>query len=181
MKITNLNGIDKAAVLFSVFGENLSLSLFNSFPEDQLIKIRIRAKELEPIPVKIKKDVLEEYYFKLMADKYRNEKNQSNNLFEFLENLNEEQLTYLLANEKPRVIALALEQISEEKKLNVLNKFESVKKNQVILEIGNLEEIPLEAVVEVAKDIKKKSAFVPFNLGINFSIILQLIFAKIIL
>ncbi|MBC8214002.1 MAG: hypothetical protein ISR90_06050 [Candidatus Marinimicrobia bacterium] len=161
MKTTNLKGIDKAAILFSVLGENLSLSLFKSFSEDQLIKIRIRSKELEPIPSKVKKDVLEEYYFKLMSDKYRNEADTSENLFSFLENLTEEQLSYLLSNEKPRVIALALEQIDETKKLNILNKFDAEKKNRIILEIGNLGDIPLEAVVEVAKDIKKKTAFLP--------------------
>ena len=52
------SGFDKAAVLLQVLGEPLALTLFNSIPESDLLKLRVRAKELSNIPMSIKKAIL---------------------------------------------------------------------------------------------------------------------------
>ena len=43
----NLTGLDKAAVLFQVFGESLALTMFHELPESELLKIRVRSRELK--------------------------------------------------------------------------------------------------------------------------------------
>ena len=53
--INNLSGLDKAGLLFQMLGESLALTLFNDMTESDLLKIRIRSKELKNIPVSIKK------------------------------------------------------------------------------------------------------------------------------
>ena len=82
-------------------------------------------------------------------------------MFIFLEALDDEQLFVLLSPEKPRVIALALEQIDLEKKMTFLSKIDSEKQNKIVLQTGDLKDIPLEAVIYTAKDLKKKAAFLP--------------------
>ena len=67
----SLSGLDKAAIIFQVYGESLALSFFTDIPESAIIKIRVRAKELHHIPPDLKKTVLEEFYFKMMTDKYQ--------------------------------------------------------------------------------------------------------------
>ena len=57
------------------------------------------------------------------------------------------------------MIALALEQVELDKKMNFLNKIDSEKQNKIVLQTGALNDIPLEAVIFTAKDLKKKSAF----------------------
>jgi len=110
--INNLSGLDKAGLLFQMLGESLALTLFNDMTESDLLKIRIRSKELKNIPVSIKKEVLEEFYFKLLSNQNKNPEKESNDaLFEFLNKLNNEQFFYLLANESSRVIALAVDQV----------------------------------------------------------------------
>ena len=37
--INNLNGLDKAAILFQIFGESLALTMFQEIPESELLKI----------------------------------------------------------------------------------------------------------------------------------------------
>ena len=108
----NLSGLDKAAIIFQVYGESLALSFFTDLPESSIIQIRIRSKELNGIPSELKKTVLEEFYFKMMTDKYQSSQPSSVKLFEFLDNLNEEQLYYLLKTEKETVMALAIDQVS---------------------------------------------------------------------
>lgn len=153
-------GFDKAAILLQVLGEPLALTLFNSIPESDLLKLRVRAKELVNTPMLIKKAILDEYYFKIMSDRYR-DKNEDNDVFRFIKNLNDEQLYYLLSKEEIAVMALALEQISPERQMVFLNKLDPETKNKVVIKIGKLTEIPLEAVVEIANSLEQKAAFIP--------------------
>ena len=54
--INNLSGLDKAGLLFQMLGESLALTLFNNMSESDLLKIRIRSKELKNISVSVKKN-----------------------------------------------------------------------------------------------------------------------------
>ena len=157
----NLSGLDKAAIIFQVYGESLALSFFTDLPESSIIQIRIRSKELKRIPSELKKTVLEEFYFKMMTDKYQSSKPSSVKLFEFLDDLNEEQLYYLLKTEKETVMALAIDQVSPSIRNSFLNQLAPDVKNNVIRELGSLKSIPLEMVVNIAKELEKKASFLP--------------------
>ena len=157
----NLTGLDKAAILFQVFGESLALTMFHDLPESELLKIRVRSRELKNTSIDMKQNILEEYYFKMMSQKYHNLSNRENKLFNFLISLNDEQVFYLINTEPPKVIALAVDQLEEKRKMNIINRFSNDVKHSVIMELGNLNNIPLEGVVNVAQELKKKAAFIP--------------------
>ena len=157
----NLSGLDKAAIIFQVYGESLALSFFTDLPESSIIQIRIRSKELKGIPADLKKTVLEEFYFKMMTDKYQSNQPSSVKLFEFLDNLNEEQLYYLLKTERETVMALAIDQVTPDTRNAFLNQLSPEVKNNVIRELGSLKTIPLEMVVNIAKELEKKASFLP--------------------
>ena len=161
--MNNLSGLDKAGLLFQILGESLALTLFNDLSESDLLKIRIRSKELKHVSLSLKKDVLEEFYFKLLSNQNKiGAPDSTDNLFEFLTKLNNEQFFYLLANESSRVIALAVDQVNDSTKQDFFNRLEDpIQKNEIIMEIGNLNNIPLEAVVTIAKDLQQKVAFLP--------------------
>ena len=154
------SGFDKAAILLQILGEPLALTLFNSIAEPELLKLRVRSKELDNTPMDFKKAILDEYYFKIMSDRYRDKK-EDNDVFRFIKNLNDEQVYYLLSKEEIAVIALALEQLKPEKQMLFLNKLEPEKRNKIVIKIGSLDDIPLEAVVQIAKDLEQKAAFIP--------------------
>ena len=139
--INNLSGLDKAGLLFQILGESLALTLFNDLSESDLLKIRIRSKELKNIPIALKKEIVEEFYFKLLSSQNKKEdKDVSEALFEFLNKLNNEQFFYLLANESNRVIALSVDQVSDAKKQDFFNRLQDpIQKNEIIMEIGNCE------------------------------------------
>ena len=158
--IDDLNGFDKAAILYQVLGDSLSLTLFKNLSETEKLQLKVRSTELANTSFSIKKAVLEEYYFKLMSNKYQDHQ-ETDSPFDFLAKLDDEQLFYLLNTEKPRIIALAIEQLDEEKQFNFLSKLEADVKNKVIIELGGLTSIPLEAVLTSAKELEKKAAFIP--------------------
>ena len=162
MTVDELSGYDKAAIIFDILGDSLAVNMFNEIPESELLKLRVHARKLKnAVPTLIKKEILEDYYFKMLSNEnYRDQKGDGK-LFACLEKLNKEQLFALLSDEKPRVAALALDQVDEEIKMDFLNKLSPELKNKIILETGNLDDIPLEAVVNTALELEKKASFLP--------------------
>ena len=158
--IDSLPGLDKAAVLFQVLGESLALTMFHGISESDILKIRVRTKELKHVPFGVKQVILEEFYFKMMTQKYR-QVSKSKRLFSFLDDLNDEQIYYLISTESSRIIALALDQLAEDRKFKILNRFDSAAKHNIIIEFAELNDIPLEAVVNTAQELKKKTSFIP--------------------
>ena len=162
MDYNSLSGLDKAAILFQVLGEPLAVSFFSGISKEKLMKVRVRSNELSgQVPTIIKKQILEEYSFMLLQDRYRKSKPDAIKLFEFLDDLNEEEIFYLLSNEAPTRAALAIDQVDDKKRTNFINRLDARTKNDIILELGNLKEIPLEVVVNVAKELEKKSGSIP--------------------
>jgi flagellar motor switch protein FliG len=158
--LDDFKGFDKAAILLHIFGDSLAMTLFKTISESDMLKLRIRSRELQNIPPSLKKAVMEEYYFKMMSEKYR-DKEEADDLFGFLRRLNEEQLYCLLAKEEIRMTALALDQLPHESRMAILNKMDSVRKNKVVVQIGNLKDIPLEAVISMARELEEKVSFIP--------------------
>jgi len=162
MDYNSLSGIDKCAILFQVLGEPLAVSFFAGLPKAQLRAIRVRGAELAgQIPTAIKKRVLDDYNFNLLQDQYRKSKPDSIKLFEFLDELTAEEVFYLLSTEKPTIAALAIDQVNNDKRISFIEKLDAQTKNNIILELGNLNDIPLEMVVNIARDLEEKAAHIP--------------------
>ena len=158
--IDALPGLDKAAILFQVLGESLALTMFQGISESDILRIRVRSKELKNIPLNVKQAILEDFYFKLMTLKYRNV-NKDKKLFAFLDHLNDEQIYYLITTESSKVIALTLDQLLEERKIKILSRFSNQMKHEIIMQFADLSDIPLEGVVNIANELKKKISFLP--------------------
>ena len=157
-----LTGYDKVAIIFDILGDSLSINMFKDIPEAEFYKIRDHAKTLKnTVPTAVKKEVLEDYYFKMLSNEKYKDQTSSEKMFEFLEALDDEQLFALLSPEKSRVIALALEQIDNEKRMTFLAKIDVEKQNKIVLQTGDLKDIPLEAIIHTEKELKKKSTFLP--------------------
>ncbi len=162
MDYNSLSGIDKCAILFQILGEPLAVSFFTGVPKEKLREIRVRSAELAgKVPTIVRNQILDEYTFNLLQDRYRKSKPDSIKLFDFMDGLNSEEIFYLLSSEAPARAALAIDQVSDEKRADFINRLDARAKNDVILELGNLKEIPLEMVVNVAKELEKKAGSIP--------------------
>ena len=162
MTFDDLSGYDRAAIIFNILGDSLSVNIFSDIPESEFYELRKHAKKMSTtVSTTVKKQVLDDYYFKMLsADKYKEEP-LSENMFEFLGELNDDQLFILLSREKPRIIALALEQLDNEKRMSFLSKVDQNLQSQIVLLTGSISDIPIEAVMQVAKELKKKTSFLP--------------------
>ena len=157
-----LSGLHKVAILFSVVGEGLAISLVKGLSKTEIRKIRSTIREMKEVSFSVKKRVMEEFYFGFLSEQFQSGKEDGPiQPFEFLNELTDEQLVALLDKEDAPVVAMMLAQLSPEKKMLVLDKVDPREKGRILIELGSLDEIPLEGVVEVAKRLQEKSAFLP--------------------
>ena len=83
--LDELNGYDKAAIIFDILGDSLSINMFKDIPEAEFYKLRDHAKSLKnTVPTNVKKEVLEDYYFKMLSNEKYKDQPSSENMFEFL-------------------------------------------------------------------------------------------------
>ena len=159
-----LSGLQKVAVLFSVVGESLAMSLIKGLSKTEVRKIRSTLRSMGTVSFNVKKRVMEEFYFGFLSEQFDSEGSDDGSPiqpFDFLEDLNDEQLIALLDKEDPPVIAMILEQLESKKKMLILNKLDPALKGQVLIELGSLEDIPLEGIIEVGARLKEKSTYLP--------------------
>jgi len=157
-----LSGIQKVAILFSVVGESFAMSLVKGLSKTEIRKIRSTVREIGPVSFSVKKQVMEEFYFGFLSEQFQTEKNDGPlTPFNFLKELTDEQLVAVLDKEDPPVIAMMLAQLEPEKRMFVLDKVPATEKGKILIELGSLDDIPLEGIVEVARRLEEKSAFLP--------------------
>ena len=159
----SLSGLQKVAVLFSVVGEGLALSLVKGLSKTEVRKIRSTLQTMGPISFNVKKRVMEEFYFGFLGEDVGQNGTDGNAIhpFEFLKDLTDEQLFALVNKEDAPVIAMTLAQLEPEKRMEVVNKFDATLKGQVLVELGSLDDVPLEGVIEVGARLKEKSQYLP--------------------
>ena len=158
-----LSGLQKVAILFSVVGESLALSLVKGLSKTEIRKIRSTLQEMGPVSFIVKKRVMEEFYFGFLSEQVQDESKEEGPIqpFEFLTELQDEQLLALLNKEDPPVIAMVLAQLEPEKRMLILDRVDPKEKGQILIELGSLEDIPLEGIIEVAARLREKSTYLP--------------------
>ena len=156
-----LSGIQKVAVLFSVVGEGLAMSLIKGLSKTQIRKIRSTLRSMDTVSFSVKKRGMEEFYFGFLSEDVEDKTGKAIQPFECLHELTDEQLFALVDKEDPPVVAMTLAQLEPEKKMYILNKLDPTFKGEVLIELGSLEDVPLEGVIEVGARLKEKSTYLP--------------------
>ena len=143
-----LSGLHKVAILFTVLGESLAMSLIKGLSRTEIRKIRATISEMDSVSFTLKRRIMEEDEGPIKP-------------FEFLTEMTDEQLIALLANQDVPVVAIALAQLDAEKRMTILERMEPEEKGKTLIELGSLQDIPLEAIIEVAGKLKEKGSYLP--------------------
>ena len=158
-----LSGLHKVAILFSVLGESLAMSLIKGLTRTEVRKIRATIREMDSVSFTLKRRIMEEFYFGFLSEQFSEEGDGEEDEgpikpFEFLSQMTDEQLIALLANEDVPVIAIALAQLDSSKRMSILERMKPEEKGKVLIELGSLQDVPLEAIVEVAGKLQEKGS-----------------------
>ena len=160
-----LSGLHKVAILFTVLGESLAMSLIKGLSRTEIRKIRATISEMDNVSFTLKRRIMEEFYFGFLSEQFQEDGNEEDKgpikPFEFLTEMTDEQLIALLANQDVPVVAIALAQLDAEKRMTILERMEPEEKGKTLIELGSLQDIPLEAIIEVAGKLKEKGSYLP--------------------
>ena len=162
--VKRLSGLQKVAILFTILGEGLSITLLKELSKTDIRKVRSVARDLDSVSFGVKKRVIEEFYYSFVSEKFQAEEggeDEPKKPFEFLDELTDEQLISMVLPEDTKVKAIVMAQVSAEKRKNVLDRLDPEEKGRVLIEMGTLNEVPLGAIVSVASDLQEKSHFLP--------------------
>ena len=175
--VEELSGYDKAAIIYDILGGSVAVTIFKDLPESELYELRKHANKIKrDVSNSVKKEVLDDYYVKMLSVGKYQQVSLNINMFDFLDNLNDEQVYYLINTESAKIIALALDQFSEDRKFKVLSRFSNQMKHNIIIEFAELSEIPLEGVVNIANELKH-SKLLDESLSSLFQAIIKSLYA----
>ncbi len=161
MEVSSLSGLDKAGILFQVLGDGLSVTIFKELSDTQMRKVRVRAREVTAVPFRVKKAVLEEFYFGFLAEKFKDSSGEGKKPFAFMDKLSDEQVAYLVLGEPPRIAGMVLAQLEPERQMRIYELMDPEQRVEALMELGDNEGMNLEAVVSIASDLHEKSRFLP--------------------
>ena len=173
----NLKGEVKVAILFKVLGEDMALTMFKGkVSDDKLLRVKNRSKRIEYVAPALQRMIVEQYYNSLLTvDHAENKKKENdgeklsdkkreivyNQIFAFIGDLTSEQVFYLIGEEKPAVQALVIEQLDSSDRMDVLRRFDKKIRKAVMIEISEINNIPIDAIITLAAELKKKSKKLP--------------------
>jgi flagellar motor switch protein FliG len=162
--VKRLSGLQKVAILFTILGEGLAITLLKELSKTDIRKVRSVARDLDSVSFGVKKRVIEEFYYSFVSEKFQAEEggeDEPKKPFEFLDELTDEQLISMVLPEDTKVKAIVMAQVSAEKRKKVLDRLDPEEKGRALIEMGTLNEVPLGAIVSVASDLQEKSHFLP--------------------
>jgi Flagellar motor switch protein len=156
-----LSGLQKVAILFSVVGESLAMSLVKGLSKTEVRKIRSTVRSVGTVSFLVWGRVVGGFYFGFLAAQDETFGDGPIQPFGFLEILHDEPMFALLDRGEPPVIALILAQLGADKNMTVFHLLGPGFEGQVLIELGSLDDIPLEGIIEVGARLKEKSTFLP--------------------
>ena len=113
---------------------------------------------IETIPVSEKAEEVTEFKKKLLALKVsKNKGDDDNHLFEFLNQLTNQQLLHLIRGESDEMIAILLAQLSGDRSSFVLQKLDENKRIPIVLKMGKIANIPISIYKKVAAHFSHKA------------------------
>lgn len=155
------SGYDKAAIILKALGPNLARPLFDQLSEADMLKIKARLFELDDVTMEETKQILDEFYISFISKQMLLSKETLGRPFAFLFDMNDAQILRLLQDEGSRVAALVLAQLPAEQAARIVAKLSPDVQADVVVELGKLDELPPEAIEEVAANLAEKALTIP--------------------
>ncbi len=180
----NLSGVQKAAIIMLVLGEDLSAEIFKRLEEDEVQEISREISLLGAVPPEVSDRVTEEFYNMTLANEYITiggleyaKKVLMKSLgpeearriidrlvklleksagFSSLEKVNPQQLSKFIQNEHPQTIALILAHLSASQAAELISSLPEEMRAEVLIRMANLEEISPDIIRKIASVLDQK-------------------------
>lgn len=183
LKLNDISGLKKAAILFIALGPEVSQNILKFFPEEQVQLIGEEIVNIDAATSQERTDVLKEFiernkakdFVKEGGYKYAKtlltatlgeekansllngiEENKNIKPFAKIKEANSEQLYLCIKDESPQTIAIVLSNLDSSKASQVLLKLPDDIQSEVIVKIGTLDNVPPIAISTVEETLNNK-------------------------
>lgn len=184
-KISELSGIQKAAVLLITMGPEKSANVFKHLKEDEIEQLTLEIANTRSITPSLKEEVLDEFYEICLAQQYIAEGgiNYAKDLlekalgsekamevigkltaslqvrpFEFIRKTDAAQLLNFIQDEHPQTIALILSYLSTQQASSIISALSQDKQADVAKRIAQMDRTSPDVIKEVEHVLEKKLA-----------------------
>ncbi|MEX0721407.1 MAG: FliG C-terminal domain-containing protein [Balneolaceae bacterium] len=151
-------GIVKAVRSIYCVDPKLLEVLENNLKEEYFESIRFGLSNIESIPIKEKAEEVEKFKKEIQGIKsMKKNEDSNNNLFDFLQQLTDQQLLHLIKGESDEMTAILLAQVAGQRSSYVLQKMTDEKRISIIMKMGKINDIPISIYKKVASHFSSKA------------------------
>ena len=183
VKISDLNGIQKAAILLITLGPEKSSNVFKHLKEDEIEQLTLEIANTRSISQNLKEEVLDEFYEVCLAQQYIAEggigyakdlleKSLGSEKamevigkltaslqvrpFEFIRKIDASQILNFIQDEHPQTIALILSYLSTNQASTILSQLPQDKQAEVARRIAQMDRTSPDVIKEVERVLERK-------------------------
>ncbi len=181
--LDEMNGVEKSAALMVALGADVASSIMKHLDEDTLSRLSIEIARIDRLAIEDKEELIGEFILKtkkmkgaviggenvaanILKAAFGEEKTKEilkklthrdlEKGFEYLKNIDPKILAAMLENEHPQTITITLAHLSPDKSAGVLKNIPPSSAKEVIKRMAKIDKASPEAVLEIARVIKKK-------------------------
>lgn len=135
------------------------MDVLESHLEDEIYNsIQFGLSNIDTIPIEEKVEEVEQFKKSIQGvKKERRKEDSESNLFDFLDQLSNQQLMHLVKGESDEMTAILLAQVAGERSSYVLQKMKDQKRVSVVLKMGKINNIPVSIYKKVAAHFSSKA------------------------
>ena len=183
VKISDLNGIQKAAILLITLGPEKSANVFKHLKEDEIEQLTLEIANTRSVSQNLKEEVLDEFYEVCLAQQYIAEggigyakdlleKSLGSEKamevigkltaslqvrpFEFIRKIDASQILNFIQEEHPQTIALILSYLSTNQASTILSQLPQDKQAEVARRIAQMDRTSPDVIKEVERVLERK-------------------------
>ena len=183
MKITDLNGVQKAAILLITLGPDKASNVFKHLKEDEIEQLTLEIANTRSVSQSLKEEVLDEFYEVCLAQQYIAEGGigYAKDLlekalgpekamevigkltaslqvrpFEFIRKIDASQILNFVQDEHPQTIALILSYLSTGQASTIISQLPQDKQVDVAKRIATMDRTSPDVIKEVERVLERK-------------------------
>jgi len=183
MKITDLNGVQKAAILLITLGPDKASNVFKHLKEDEIEQLTLEIANTRSVSQSLKEEVLDEFYEVCLAQQYIAEGGigYAKDLlekalgpekamevigkltaslqvrpFEFIRKIDASQILNFIQDEHPQTIALILSYLSTGQASAIISQLPQDKQADVAKRIAQMDRTSPDVIKEVERVLERK-------------------------
>jgi flagellar motor switch protein FliG len=153
----NNDELVRLAEVVSIVNRQLMAMLKTHLTDDLFDELKEELRKTKPYPINEQIQILQTFRKAITSFRTDNFTFSKKDIFQFVDQLNENQILQLIKDEGEDLIAILLAQLPPTKTLNILGNFEFSHQTQMLQKMSNISDIPVDIYKQVAHHFSQKA------------------------